>query len=96
MGKILDAFLGDQLYVGSAPENRSPKHQKLCEKSCGLIDELKGRLEGEERELFDSLVETLFAESCCAENNMFQRGYRLGVLMTMEVFEDYDSFFGKE
>ena len=95
MGKILDAFFKDELLVSAAPEKRSLEHQKLCEKSCGLIDELKERLEGEERELFDSVVETLFAESCCAENNMFQRGYRLGVLMTMEVFEDYDSFFGK-
>lgn len=95
MGKILDAFFKDELLVSAAPEKRSPEHQKLCEKSNELIEELKRRLQGEDGELFNALVDTLFAESCCTENNMFQRGYRIGVLMTMEVFEDYDSLIGK-
>lgn len=96
MGKILDEFFRDELLVSAAPEKRSPEHQKLSKKGSELIEELKGRLQGEDRKVFDSLVETLFAESCCVEANMFQRGYSLGVLMTMEVFEHYNSFLGKE
>lgn len=95
MGKILDAFFKDELLVSAAPEKRSIEHQKLCEKSNELMEELKERLKGEEGELFDALVETIFAEICCVENSMFLRGYRLGVLMVMEIFEDYDSYIGK-
>lgn len=97
MGKILDAFFKDELLVSTAPETRSPEHQKLCEKCNKLIDEMKEKLEGkEEEELFDALMETMFDEGCLAENYMLRHGYRIGVLMTMEVFEDYNSFIVKQ
>lgn len=58
---------------------------------------MKEKLEGkEEEELFDALMENLFDEGCQAEKYMFQHGYRIGVLMTMEVFEDYNSLFVKQ
>lgn len=72
MGKILDAFFKDELLVSTAPETRSPEHQKLCEKCNKLIDEMKEKLEGkEEEELFDALMENLFDEGCQAENFFF-------------------------
>ena len=94
MGKILNAFANDQLSIGTA--KRTPQHQRLCDKSNRLMEELKQKLQGEELETFNTLMETMFAESYCAENSMFQNAYRLGVLMTMEVFEDYESLLGKE
>ena len=88
--------MDDQLFVGSAAAKRTPQHQRLCDKSNELMEKLKQELQGEELDTFNTLMETMFAESCCAENSVFQRAYRLGVLMTMEVFEDYDSVLGKE
>lgn len=40
MGKILEAFLTDQLRVDDVTGKKSPKHQKLCEKNCELQDKL--------------------------------------------------------
>ena len=37
--------------------------------------------------LLQKLADTYFDESCCDAHSYFVRGYRLGVLMTMEVFE---------
>ena len=35
MGKILDAFLTDQLHVDSGTEQLTPEHKALCEKKHG-------------------------------------------------------------
>ena len=40
MGKILEAFLTDQLRVDSGTERRTPEHQALCEKGGELQDQL--------------------------------------------------------
>ncbi len=40
MGKILEAFLTDQLRVDSGTERQTPEHQALCEKGGELQDQL--------------------------------------------------------
>ncbi len=92
MGKILDAFADGRLCMEEEVEKRSQEHQGLSEKACRLQEELGERLNDEERELLSDLVDTVFEECCCYAQNRFVRGYRLGVLMTMEVFDQQDTY----
>ena len=92
MGKILEAFLTDQLRVDSGTEGRSPEHQQLCDKGSELHEKLAEKLNDEEKEMLTELVDTLFEESCFDEQRKFERGFRLGVLITAEIFTERDTF----
>ena len=93
MGKILEAFLTDQLRVDSGTEGRSAEHQRLCDKGSELQEKLAAKLNDDEKEILTELVDTLFEESCYDEQKKFERGFRLGVLMTTEIFTEQDIFF---
>ena len=92
MGKILEAFLTDQLRVDSGTERRSHEHQKVSDRGCKLQEKLAEKLNDEEKEMLTELVETLFDESCYDAEAKFQRGFRLGVLMTAEIFAEQNMF----
>lgn len=92
MGKILDAFLSDQLRINDVTEQRTPEHQKLCERGCELQEILEQKLNDEERELLTELVDTFYDREYMDAQKQFKRGYQLGVLMTMEVFSEQDCF----
>lgn len=92
MGKILEAFLTDQLHVDGGMEGRSPEHQQLCDKGSKLQDKLAEKLNNEEKEMLTELVDTLFEESCYDEQKKFERGFRLGVLLTAEIFAEQHIF----
>ena len=96
MGKILDAFLDDQLHVNAVTAKRTRHHQHLCEQMEILHNKLDERLKDEDKALLQKFADTCFDESCCDAHSYFVRGYRLGVLMTMEVFEGQDSFLGND
>ncbi len=96
MGKILDAFVDGQLHVNPVTEKRTNHHQYLCEQVEILQNKLEKKLNDEDRELLKKLADTYFDESCCDVHNNFVRGYRLGVLMTMEVFSGQGSFLGDD
>lgn len=96
MGKILDAFVDNQLHVNAVTEKRTSHHQYLCEQVEKLQTELEKRLNDEDKALLLKLADTYFDESCCDAHSNFVRGYRLGVLMTMEVFEGQNSFLGND
>ena len=92
MGKILDAFLTDQLRVHSGTERRSPEHEALCEKEVELQDRLAKMLNDKQKAMLEELVETFCDESSCNEQVKFERGFRLGVLITSEIFYGQDIF----
>ena len=92
MGKILETFLTDQLHVDSIQEKRTPEHQELCEKWYDLQEKLSKTLSSEEKELLTELVDTLFQEGSLDAQKKFERGFRLGVLMTAEIFTEQDIF----
>lgn len=92
MGKILDAFADDQLLVNAVTCEKKSHHQYLCEQVEILQNKLESKLNDEDRVLLQKLADAYYDESCCDAHNNFVRGYRLGVLMTMEVFEEKDSF----
>lgn len=92
MGKILNAFLDGKLQVNAVTEKRTRYHQYLCEQVEILHNKLEEKLNDEDKELLQKFADTCFDESYCDAHNYFVRGYRLGALMTMEVFEGQDSF----
>lgn len=61
-----------------------------------LHNKLEEKLNDEDKALLQKFADTCFDENCCDAHNYFVRGYRLGVLMTMEVFEGQDSFLGND
>ena len=93
MGKILEALLTDQLRVDSGTDRRSPEHQALCEKGGELQDRLAETLNDKQKAMLEELVETFFDESSYTEQVKFERGFRLGVLITSEIFYGQDIFF---
>ena len=93
MGRILEAFAGDELHVIPSDETRSPKRQKLCDKVCELREKLEEKLNNEEKVLLNELMDTVADENCCYAQSKFIRGYRLGVLMTMEIMSEQETFF---
>lgn len=82
----------DQLRLDSGAEERSPEHKKLFDRSCELQENLAKKLNDEEKELLTELVETLFDESYYDAETKFLRGFRLGVLMTAEIFAEQNIF----
>lgn len=96
MGKILEAFLSDQLNLDDMTGNQTTDHQKLCKEGYELHEKLKEKLNNEDKELLKRLVDILFDQGVCYAQSKYLRGYQLGVLMTMEVFEGQGTFIGGE
>ena len=92
MGKILDAFAENELYTTEVIEKRSPQRQRLIEKSDELHSKLEQKLNSEDNELLEQLLEVIFDESYCYAQANFIRVYRLGILMATEIFSEQDSF----
>ena len=61
-------------------------------KAANSKDRLEERLNDEEKELLNCLIDTILAEGTCYAQSKFVRGYQLGVLMTAEVFEVQSTF----
>lgn len=93
MERFLRAFASDQLQVIEVTETRSPKRQKLIDESYKLHNELEEKLNGEEKEMLERLLDINADEHTLYAEDKFIRGYRLGVLMTMEVFAGQEKFF---
>lgn len=72
--------------------NGPPQHQKLCEKACELQDKLSEKLDAEDKETLTELVDTICDEGSVDAEKKFERGYRLGVLMTAEILTERDIF----
>lgn len=92
MGKILDAFVENELYTTEVIEKRSPQRQRLIEKSDELHSKLEQKLNSEDNELLEQLLEVIFDESYCYAQANFIRDHRLVILMATEIFSEQDSF----
>ena len=84
MGKILDALAFDMLRVEADVEERSPEHKELNKKADECQKELEKRLNGEEKELFDKLMDLLAKDSAYYAVGRFTYGFRLGARFTAE------------
>lgn len=96
MDKFLKAFVNDELRVNAESEKRSPEHQKIVDRGYALHKKLDEKLNDEGKELLEKLVATFNEESCRYAEERFIRGYKIGVMMTMEVFSEQETFFSEE
>lgn len=71
--------------------NESPNIKNFA-RGYELQEKLGEKLNAEEKELLTELVEPLFDEGCVDAEKKFERGFRLGVLMTAEIFTEQDIF----
>ena len=92
MGKILEAFANDELCIEPVYAELSPQRKKLLDQSGELLTKLNGKLNDEEQELLSRFINTILDENHLYAQDRFIRGYRLGVLMTTEVFSEQDSY----
>lgn len=93
MDKILRAFAGEQLQIVEVTETRSPQRKKLIDEGYKLHNKLEEKLNSEEKELLERLIDVNSEEKSLYAEDKFIRGYRLGVLMTTEVFAGQGKFF---
>lgn len=91
----MEALASDQLVVNDINQKKTSEHRRLSDKCCELQERLEKNLDENGKNLLTELVDTIYDEEYLKSLNRFNRGYSLGVLMTMEVFEDYNSFLGK-
>lgn len=68
MGKILDAFVDDQLHVNAVTAKRTSHHQYLCEQVEILQSKLEKKLNDEDKELLKKFADTYFGEFIPTEN----------------------------
>lgn len=95
MGKILEAFANNILNTVETIENHNPQRQKLLEKNMQLYNELLQKLNDEEKNVLEKLLDVISDESCYDAQHNFVRGYYLGTIMTTEIFSEKESFFIK-
>ena len=94
MGKILEAFANDELCIEPEYVELSPQRKKLLDQCDDLLTRLNEKLNDEEQELLTRIINTILDENLLHARDKFIRGYRLGVLMTTEVFTEQDSYSG--
>lgn len=90
MGKILEALYEGNLLAEPIIEKRSKEHQKACDFAFGMLEEFSAKLNEDEKETLDKIVNALTNENQYYATDRFVRGYCLGALMMMEIFEKRD------
>ena len=92
MRKILETFFEGNLFAEPITEKRTEEHKAACDHAYNLVEKLESKLNSDEKEILDQIVEALNAESQYYATDRFVRGYSLGVLMMLEVIEKRDEF----
>lgn len=92
MGKILEALVTDHLCIASSDYQGSIEYKKARDLYCRLGEQLLGKLNSEERKLLAEYSDAQEEEGLLYANDLFQKGFRLGVLMMMEVVTESDDF----
>lgn len=90
MKSILEEFANDNILPGSRYFKQNSEYGKAIKKAFDLEDTLGGLLNENERKLLDEFSSAQAEVSRLSSMDKFIYGYRLGVLMTMEVFNGRD------
>ena len=91
MESILHAFANENLVVGPSSFSRNSAEGQAMKKLCDMEAALNAVLNDEEKELLEQLEAAQREVSSLSSTERFLYGYRLGVLMTTEVFTGYPS-----
>jgi hypothetical protein len=90
MKSILKEFAQGNISPQFGSIKNNSHYKRNFETFCRCADKLKAELNGELQETLKNLIDTQAEISLIAEEDKFIYGYRLGVLMTMEVFNGLD------
>lgn len=96
MGKILEALYLGNLLAEPIIEKRSEEHQKACDYAFGMLGKLSQKVSAEENEMLDKIVDALTDENQYYATERFVRGFCLGALIMIEIFEKRDELMIKE
>lgn len=92
MGKILEALAAEHLCITPSEYKGNEKYREARDLSCSLENLLLEKLSEEDKKLLEDYSDAQAEENMCYANHLFVKGFRLGVLMMMEVVTDCDSF----
>ena len=90
MGKILEAIATDHLGVEPVIYEGDSKFNRARNRYCTLGEKLMAKLNEEERKMLDDYSAAQSEESVLYGIDRFVKGFRLGVLMMIEVISDED------
>lgn len=96
MGKILEAIATDRLCVEPVIYKGDSKINRARNQYWTLGEKLLHQLNEEEKKLLDDYSTAQTEESLLYGNDRFVKGFRLGVLMMMEVITDKDDLILRE
>ncbi len=87
---ILEALATDRLCIEPTFYEGDLKYQQARNRYCTLGEKLLNKLNEEEKKLLEDYSTALSDENLLYGNDRFIRGFRLGVLMMMEVVMNED------
>lgn len=96
MGKILEALGDDNLCINPTFYHGPPEYNEAIKIMYEAAETLKTKLNDEEKKLFDQYCDAQSDANHIYQVDRFVRGYRLGVLMMVEVFTGTADFFWQE
>ena len=86
MKSILEQFALGNINPSEGSIPKGSHFERIFNSANDAENQLAAALDGELKDLFDRYVNEHSEAACISENDKFIFGYRLGVLMTMEVF----------
>lgn len=86
MGKILDAFADDELSVNPSLYRGKPEYRKAVDTMYKIAEALDAKMNDEEKKLFEQFRDAQADENHLYQIDVFNRGFRIAVLMLFEVF----------
>ncbi len=95
MKKILEAFANDNLISGPRFFKKESEYGRAMKRLTDAEETLIAHLDEEERALLHELTDAEGEMACMSGSDRFIYGYRLGVLMTMEVFVGRDTLIAE-
>lgn len=86
MGKILEAFVNDNLHVNPGSYKGNDEYKETVKTMYETAVKLESKLNGEEKELFEQFCEAREKEAHLYQVEMGIRGVRIAVLLLFEIF----------
>jgi hypothetical protein len=97
MRSILEEFAFGNINPNDGAIKKGTRYEKIMNLVSDIENKLLTTLDGEPKELLIKFSSAQLEANAISNNDKFIYGYRLGVLMTMEVFKGSDdNIFGGE
>ena len=90
MDKVIRALADAHIYPGSGCFTQDSEYGRAVKRASKAEEELLQCLDATQKNLLEHLLDAQFAASAALEATHFTTGYRLGVLLTTEVFTGWE------